>query len=98
MCSFTICWCRSFIRPGAPTGAPAVDVSDEEAEERILRALPYLKTHKEHQLLLGRQDHIEGPYGWDSDITPDKLAGDRRIIRAKAKDTAWPREIMKGPA
>jgi hypothetical protein len=81
---------------GCPDGARLPEnVGDEEAERRILRALPYVRHIQGTSCYWGVRMILKDLYGWDRDITQDNWREIDGIIRAKSKDPAWPREIMK---
>lgn len=81
---------------GCPDGVRLSEEPDEaEVTERIERALPYLSRIQNTSIFHICQTILRDLYGWTEDITPENWRTLHGIIQDRAKDPAWPREILR---
>ncbi|MBI2844519.1 MAG: hypothetical protein HYX78_14080 [Armatimonadetes bacterium] len=73
--------------PGWPT--------KEEAHTRIREALPYLKHVRNTSISWGIRMILSDLYGWNQEITEDNWETLDAIIRERADDRAWQRQVMR---
>jgi len=73
--------------PGWPT--------DAEAHQRIREALPYLKFVEGTSIFWGIRMILADLYGWKDPLNADNWQRLDAIIRERADDRAWQREIMR---
>ena len=69
--------------------------SDEEARARIQRALPYLSGIRNTSCSWGLRVILEDLYRWRQPVTAANWSKLDGVIRERAKDPAWPREIAR---
>src|SRR3970040_797927 len=83
---------------GCPTGARLTEYpgwpSVEEAQARLKEALPYLGLVRNTAISWGVRMILEELYGWTEPITADNLARLDGMIRERADDRAWQRNVM----
>ncbi len=72
-------------------GRPDVD----EAHSRISRALPYLKDVRSTGISWGIRIILRDLYQWNKPITPDNWRKLDDLIRERADDRMWHREILR---
>lgn len=65
----------------------------EEAHSRIREALPYLRFVRNTSISWGIRIILHDLYGWDEQITSDNWRKLDSVIRERADDRAWQREI-----
>ena len=84
---------------GCPSGARLTQFpgwpSREEAHQRIVEALPYLKYVRNTGISWGIRLILEDLYGWKEPVGPDNWQRLDAQIRERADDKAWQREIMR---
>jgi len=81
---------------GCPDGARLSEDPDEtEVEYRIERAIPYLPYIQNTSCFWGMQLILSELYDWDAPITKDNWRELHEIIKNKAKDPAWARDVLK---
>ncbi len=73
--------------PGSPT--------KEEAHFRIKEALPYLQYVKNTGISWGIRTILKDLYQWNEPVTPENWEKLDALIRERADDSAWQREILK---
>ncbi len=73
--------------PGWPT--------QEEAQARIREALPFLKHVRNTSISWGVRLLLEDLYGWKEPLEPENWQVLDAMIRERAEDRAWQREIMR---
>ena len=85
------------VSAGCPSRARLSEDPDEaEAQARLAEAVPYLRHIQQHQHVLGRADHPARPVRLDRAGHGGQLArGCDALIRERAADAAWPREILR---
>lgn len=83
---------------GCPSGARLTQFpgwpTKEEAHQRLREALPYLKYVRNTGISWGIRLILEDLYGWKEPIGEDNWERLDAIIRERADDRAWQREIM----
>jgi glucuronate isomerase len=67
----------------------------EEAAKRIEECIPYLKFVQNTSIQWGIRKILEDLYGWKKPITKENWRELDGIIRKKAEDPQWSREILK---
>lgn len=84
---------------GCPSGARLTEYpgwpTKEEAHARIKEALPYLKFTRNTAISHGIRIILRDLYGFDGEITEDNWQRLDDMIRERADDKSWQREIMK---
>ena len=84
---------------GCPSGARLTEYPGwptvEEAHKRIKEALPYLKYVQNTSISWGIRLILEDLYGWKEPLTADNWQRLDGMIRERADDRAWQREIMR---
>lgn len=84
---------------GCPTGARLTEYpgwpDKKEAHARIEEALPYLRFTKNTHIAWGVRIILRDLYGWNEPITADNWRRLDALIRERADDPAWPREILR---
>ena len=84
---------------GCPSGARLTEYpgwpSVDEAHQRIKEALPYLKYVHNTSISWGIRLILEDLYGWKEPLAPDNWQRLDDIIRERADDRAWQREIVR---
>jgi glucuronate isomerase len=71
------------------------NISEEDAQKRILNALPYIRHIKNTSCYWGVKIIMKDLYGWDKDINEQNWRDADAAIKEKSRDASWPREIMK---
>lgn len=83
---------------GCPSGARLTEFPDrpakQEAHTRLREALPYLKYIQNTSCSWGVQTILRDLYGWNDPVTADNWERLDAIIRERADDRAWHREII----
>ena len=80
---------------GCPSGSRlSEDPSEEEQEERITEALPYLENIQNTSCFWGARIILKDLYEWDKPVTHENWRYIDGIIREKSKDKNWSREIL----
>lgn len=69
--------------------------SDGEARSRIERALPYLPAIRNTSCSWGLRIILEDLYGWRQPVTAGNWSKLDGLIRERARDPGWPREIAR---
>jgi glucuronate isomerase len=84
---------------GCPSGARLTQYpgwpSEEEAHGRIEEALPYLPLVRNTAISWGIRLILKDLYGWSEPVTADNWQRLDALIRERADDRAWPREVMQ---
>lgn len=84
---------------GCPSGARLTQYpgwpSREEARERILEALPYLPYVTNTSITWGRRIILRGLYGVADEVDSGNWERIDALIRERADDRAWHREVLK---
>jgi hypothetical protein len=84
---------------GCPSGARLTEYpswpSKEEANGRIKEALPYLKYVYNTSISWGIRTVLEDLYGWKEPLTVDNWQRLDDMIRERADDRVWQREMMR---
>ena len=84
---------------GCPTGARLTEYpgwpSVEEAHKRIKEALPYLKYVQNTSISWGIRMILGDLYGWNEPLTADNWQRLDDMIRERADDRTWQREIVR---
>ena len=81
---------------GCPSGARlSDDPSDEEAHGRIVEALPYLRFIGNTSCFWGLRIILRDLYGWTEPITEDNWRQLDGIIRERAEEGEWAREVLR---
>jgi hypothetical protein len=84
---------------GCPSGARLTQypgwATEAEAHQRIREALPYLPLVRNTSTSWGIRLILEDLYGWKDPLTADNWQRLDAIIRERADDRAWQREIMQ---
>ncbi len=73
--------------PGRPT--------DEEARDRIEQALPYLPYIRNTSCYWGLRTILADLYGWEKPVTKENWKKLDGLIRERADDHAWQRQVMR---
>jgi len=83
---------------GCPSGARITQYpgwpTEAEAHQRVCEALPYLKLVHNTSTSWGIRLILEDLYGWNTPLDADNWQRLDGIIRERADDRAWQREIM----
>jgi hypothetical protein len=83
---------------GCPSGARLTQYpgwpSEEEAQQRIREALPYLPRVRNTSLSWLLRVILRGLYGWEEPIDLDNWGKLDAIIRERADDRSWQREVL----
>ena len=81
---------------GCPSGARLSDApSDEEAHARLAEAIPYLPFIRNTSCFWGVRIILRDLYGWTEPITEDNWQRLDALIRERAGDGEWAREIFR---
>jgi hypothetical protein len=84
---------------GCPSGARLTEYpgwpSVEESHKRIKEALPYLKYVQNTSISWGIRLILQDLYNWKEPLTEDNWQRLDEIIRERADDRAWQREIVR---
>lgn len=81
---------------GCPTGDRlSEDPTDEERIARIEEAIPYIKNIENTFIFWGVRRILKELYEWDKPITLENWRELDSIIRRKAADPSWAREILR---
>jgi glucuronate isomerase len=81
---------------GCPSRARLPEDPDAaESERRLLEALPYLPHIRNTGIFWGARILLRDLYGWPEPVTPENWRRLDGLIRERAGDPAWPREVMK---
>ena len=84
---------------GCPSGARLTQfpgwATQQEAHQRILEALPYLKYVRNTSISWGIRLLLEDLYGWKGRVEAENWQRLDALIRERADDRAWQREIMR---
>jgi hypothetical protein len=79
---------------GCPEGARIDDLSEEERERRMEQALPYLPRVKNTGIQWGVRTILKDLYGWDRELNLQNWKTLNALVKERAADPAWPREIL----
>jgi hypothetical protein len=83
---------------GCPSGGRLTEYpgwpSQEEARLRTLEALPFLKYVRNTSISGGIRLILQDLYGWRDPITADNWQGLDALVRERADDRGWQREVM----
>lgn len=84
---------------GCPSGSRLTEFpgwpTREEAHARIREALPYLQHIQNTSCFWGVRTILRDLYGWNQPITEDNWQRLDAMVRERADDRAWPREILR---
>jgi hypothetical protein len=84
---------------GCPSGARLTEFpawpGQEEAHQRIREALPYLRYVQNTSISWGIRLILNDLYNWDAPVTPENWQRLDSIIRERADDRPWQREVMR---
>lgn len=84
---------------GCPSGARLTQFpgwpTKQEAHNRICEALPYLKYVRNTSISWGMRLVLEDLYGWKEPVNAENWQRLDALIRERADDQAWQREIMR---
>jgi hypothetical protein len=84
---------------GCPSGARLTEYpgwpTEAEAHQRIREALPYLKFVHNTSISWGIRLILEDLYGWKDPLNSDNWQRLDDVIRERADDRAWQRDIMR---
>jgi hypothetical protein len=84
---------------GCPSGARLTEYpgwpTQEEARQRLLEALPYLKYVRNTSTSVGIRIILQDLYGWRDPITADNWYRLDALVRERADDGGWQRELMR---
>jgi hypothetical protein len=84
---------------GCPNGARLTEYpgwpTEKEAHARIEEALPFLPHIRNTSCFWGLQTLLADLYGWDNPITKDNWKKLDAMIRERADDQAWQRQVMR---
>ncbi|MCC6696439.1 MAG: hypothetical protein IT365_12480 [Candidatus Hydrogenedentes bacterium] len=81
---------------GCPSGCRVPeDRTEAEAQRRVVEALPYLPKVRNTAMAWGTRIILEDLYCWHEPVTADNWERLDAIIRERAADPAWPREILR---
>ncbi|MFH1568584.1 MAG: hypothetical protein ABIL09_11360, partial [Gemmatimonadota bacterium] len=85
---------------GCPSGGRLTQYpgwpSTEEAQARIVEALPYLPRVRNTATAWGIRIILRELYGWGEPVTAANWQRLDGIIRERAAERAWPRQVMEG--
>ena len=83
---------------GCPSGARLTEYpgwpSREEAHSRLRQAIPYLPFIQNTSCFWGVRTILRDLYGWDQPVTADNWERLDAMVRERADDRAWQREIL----
>jgi hypothetical protein len=79
---------------GCPDGTRIDGLTENEREQRVERAIPYLPRVKNTSIQWGVRTILENLYGWDKEITSQNWKTLDALVRERAAVPAWPREIL----
>lgn len=81
---------------GCPDGGRmSEEPDDNEINDRIERAIPYLKYIQNTSCFWGMQIILKDLYGWDEPITMSNWQELHEIIKAKYAKASWSRDVLK---
>ena len=81
---------------GCPTPARLSDNPEEaEVEARVTEALPYLQYIQNTSSFWATRIILRDLYGWTEPISENNWRRLDKLVRERAGDPAWPREIMR---
>ncbi len=84
------------VTAGCPSRGRMSEEPDEaEATGRLIEAIPYFKHIQNTSIAWGVRVILRDLYGWVDPITLDNWRTLDAIIREKASDSEWPRQILK---
>jgi len=67
----------------------------EEAHRRLAEAVPYLPLVRNTSIAWGTRLILKDLYGWQEPVTPGNWRRLDDMVRERASDPAWPREVMR---
>lgn len=84
---------------GCPSGARLTQYpgwpSPEEAHQRLAEAMPYLPLVRNTAISWGVRIALEDLYGWDETVTADNWERLDGVVRERADDRGWQREVIR---
>ncbi|NPV47117.1 MAG: hypothetical protein HPY69_09155 [Armatimonadetes bacterium] len=84
---------------GCPSGARLTQYpgwpSTEEAHARLREAIPYLPVVRNTAISWGVRIALGDLYGWDEPVTADNWERLDALVRERADDRTWQREVMR---
>jgi hypothetical protein len=84
------------VTAGCPSrGRLSEEPSEEEATSRLIEAIPFFRHIQNTSIAWGVRVILRELYGWAESITLDNWRKLDAIIRERAADTEWPRQILK---
>jgi hypothetical protein len=84
------------VSAGCPSRARlSDDPAPDEIAERVEEAIPYLEYIQNTSCFWGVRLILRDLYGWDTPLTPGNWREADALIREKAADSGWAREIMR---
>ena len=85
------------VSAGCPSrGRLSEDPSDDEAAERMEEALPYLAYVQNTSIFWGARLILRDLYGWTEPVTPKNWRRLDGMVRERASDPGWARQVMRG--
>jgi hypothetical protein len=79
---------------GCPDGARIDELPEEERERRMEQAVPYLQKVKNTSIQWGGRTILKDLYGWDKEVNLQNWKTLNGLVKERAVDPAWPREIL----
>ena len=81
---------------GCPSGSRVPeDRTEAEARRRVVEALPYLSKTRNTAMAWGTRVILGDLYDWHEPVTAENWERLDALIRERAADPAWPREILR---
>jgi hypothetical protein len=80
---------------GCPDAARIDDLSEEERERRVERAIPYLPRVRNTSIQWGVRTILKDLYGWDRELSLQNWKTLNGLVKERAADPAWPGETLK---
>ena len=84
---------------GCPTGARLTEYPGwpdrGEAARRLEEAVPFLRSTRNTSTAWGIRVLLSDLYGWDEPVTPDNWRACDDLVRERADDAAWHREVLR---
>lgn len=81
---------------GCPSGGRVPeDRAEAEAQRRVVEALPYLPKTRNTAMAWGTRIILEDLYDWHESVTAENWERLDALVRERAADPAWPREILR---
>lgn len=81
---------------GCPSSARVPeDRSEDEAERRIVEAIPWLPKVRNTAMAWGVRIILRDLYQWNDPVSESNWRALHQLIRDRAQDLAWPRDILR---